>query len=49
MADKRHENEKDAQLESFRVDDKGKYMTTNQGLRVSEDELSLTAGVRGPT
>lgn len=49
MTDKRNENEKDAQLESFRVDDKGKYMTTNQGLRVSEDELSLTAGVRGPT
>ncbi|SPT94683.1 KatE2 [Bacillus subtilis] len=24
-------------------------MTTNQGLRVSEDEHSLKAGVRGPT
>ncbi|KZE37739.1 catalase [Bhargavaea cecembensis] len=47
-----HENEmnsKDEQLESFRVDDKGKAMTTNQGLKVSEDEFSLKAGVRGPT
>ncbi|MBO1912740.1 catalase, partial [Microvirga sp. 3-52] len=29
--------------------DKGKRMTTNQGLKVSEDENSLKAGVRGPT
>ncbi|MFS0674554.1 catalase [Ornithinibacillus sp. 179-J 7C1 HS] len=49
MTDKRKENEKNEQLDMFRVDDKGKYMTTNQGLKVSEDELSLTAGVRGPT
>ncbi|WP_010097308.1 catalase [Ornithinibacillus scapharcae] len=49
MADKRNSNEKDEQLDVFRVVDKGKYMTTNQGLKVSEDELSLTAGVRGPT
>ena len=27
----------------------GAKMTTNQGLRVSEDEHSLKAGVRGPT
>lgn len=49
MTDKQKENEKDEQLEIFRVDDEGKYMTTNQGVKVSEDELSLTAGVRGPT
>lgn len=49
MTDKRKPNEKDEQLDIFRVVDKGKYMTTNQGLKVSEDELSLTAGVRGPT
>ena len=42
-------NSKDEQLESFRVDDKGKTLTTNQGLKVSEDEFSLKAGVRGPT
>lgn len=40
---------KDKQLDEFRVDDKGKKMTTNQGLRVSEDEFSLKAGERGPT
>lgn len=43
------ENSKDRQLEQFRVDDKGKKLTTNQGLKVSNDEESLKAGVRGPT
>lgn len=43
------DNLKDEQLEEFRVDHKGKNMTTNQGLRVSEDEHSLKAGERGPT
>ncbi|KZR57698.1 catalase [Pseudobacillus badius] len=42
-------NAKDEQLEQFRVDHKGKKMTTNQGLRVSDDEHSLKAGGRGPT
>ncbi|WP_337018814.1 catalase [Oceanobacillus massiliensis] len=42
-------NSKNEQLEQFRVDDRGKKMTTNQGLRVSEDEFSLKAGDRGPT
>ncbi|MED0666867.1 catalase [Bacillus badius] len=42
-------NAKDEQLEQFRVDHKGKKMTTNQGLRVSDDEHSLKAGSRGPT
>lgn len=42
-------NSKDEQLEAFRVDDKGEKLTTNQGLKVSEDEFSLKAGVRGPT
>jgi catalase len=44
-----NENRKDRQLDKFRVVDKGKRMTTNQGLKVSEDENSLKAGVRGPT
>ncbi|ASN03941.1 catalase [Virgibacillus necropolis] len=48
MNDK-HNNEKNEQLERFRTDDKGKKMTTNQGLKVSEDEFSLKAGERGPT
>ncbi len=42
-------NSKDEQLEQFRVDDRGKKLTTNQGLKVSNDEFSLKAGVRGPT
>lgn len=43
------QNKKDQQLESFRVEDEGKKLTTNQGLKVSEDEFSLKAGERGPT
>src|SRR5690606_35960205 len=42
-------NSKDEQLEQFRVDDRDQKMTTNQGVKVSEDEFSLKAGVRGPT
>jgi len=49
MSENSNENKKDEQLEQFKVDDANKKMTTNQGLRVSEDELSLTAGERGPT
>jgi hypothetical protein len=44
-----NENSKNEQLEQFRVKDEGKQMTTNQGLKVSEDEFSLKAGERGPT
>lgn len=44
-----NENSKQEQLEQFRVNDANKKMTTNQGLKVSEDGLSLTAGERGPT
>lgn len=40
---------KEQQLEQFRVNNDGKKMTTNQGLKVSNDEDSLKAGVRGPT
>ena len=51
MSDKRkiNENSKDEQLEFFRVDDQGKKLTTNQGLKMAEDEFSLKAGERGPT
>lgn len=45
----RPQNEKDEQLEQYRTLDKGQKLTTNQGLKVSEDEFSLKAGVRGPT
>ncbi|MCJ7840944.1 catalase [Lederbergia sp. NSJ-179] len=51
MSDERkiNENSKDEQLELFRVVDKGKKLTTNQGLKMAEDEFSLKAGERGPT
>lgn len=44
-----NENSKNEQLEPFRSDDRDKHLTTNQGLKVSEDEFSLKAGSRGPT
>ncbi|MGE7762028.1 catalase [Peribacillus sp. NPDC097895] len=44
-----NEHSKNRQLAQYRVDDNGKKMTTNQGLRISEDEHSLKAGTRGPT
>ncbi|MCQ6557119.1 catalase [Paenibacillus mendelii] len=40
---------KDKQLKAFTVESTGEKLTTNQGLRVSEDEHSLKAGERGPT
>lgn len=46
---KPNNNRKQEQLEQFRVKDEGRKLTTNQGLRVSEDEFSLKAGDRGPT
>lgn len=51
MSDERkvNGNSKNEQLEQFRVDDQGQKMTTNQGLKVSEDEFSLKADERGPT
>jgi catalase len=42
-------NLKNQQLDQFRVDDKGTNLTTNQGLKMAEDEFSLKAGERGPT
>ncbi len=42
-------NSKKEQLEQFTSDDRDKQMTTNQGVKVEEDEFSLKAGERGPT
>ncbi|MGM9925858.1 MAG: catalase [Bacillus sp. (in: firmicutes)] len=42
-------NKKQAQLDQHRVDNQGQKLTTNQGVRVTEDEHSLKAGDRGPT
>ncbi|WP_332646219.1 catalase [Lysinibacillus sp. 54212] len=54
MNEKSHHNneeldKKEQQLESFKVDNYGKKMTTNQGVKISNDEDSLKAGLRGPT
>ena len=49
LDNKVNENSKNEQLEQFRAVDKDKAMTTNHGLKVSEDEFSLKAGDRGPT
>jgi catalase len=43
------ESAKDRQLDSFRRDPEGQYLTTNQGVRVHHDDDSLKAGPRGPT
>ncbi|KAL0487276.1 catalase [Acrasis kona] len=42
------QNEKLDQLKTF-TQDQGDYLTTNQGLLVSDDQNSLKAGPRGPT
>ncbi|MHC8517472.1 catalase [Sporosarcina sp. ITBMC105] len=42
-------NRKIQQLKPYTVNNYGKKMTTNQGVKVSDDENSLKAGVRGPT
>lgn len=44
-----HEQSKHDQLDAFREDADGTYLTTNQGVRVSDTDNSLTAGERGPT
>jgi catalase len=44
------ENKKTAQLKNFTIHNEQKAgLTTNQGLKMSEDEFSLKAGLRGPT
>lgn len=43
------ENRKDEQLDQYRVNNDGRKLTTNQGLRVTDDEHSLKVGERGPT
>ncbi|WP_226681779.1 catalase [Sutcliffiella horikoshii] len=49
MSKKVDQQSKHDQLDKYRVEDEGKTMTTNQGVKVSEDEFSLKAGERGPT
>ena len=40
---------KQQQLDALRKNNDGTAMTTNSGMKVSEDEHSLTVGDRGPT
>jgi catalase len=42
-------NTKQRQLDEARVDPRGTALTTEQGVRVSHDDDSLSAGERGPT
>lgn len=43
------DNAKQKDLETNKVDNKGKAFTTNKGLKMAEDEFSLKVGRRGPT
>ncbi|OBI45287.1 catalase HPII [Mycobacterium kyorinense] len=47
MAD--NENEKQQQLDQYRVDRSSGYLTTQQGVRVDHTDDALSAGARGPT
>src|SRR4051794_13667544 len=42
-------NAKDADLEKDRESGQGEFLTTNQGVRINDDQNSLKAGQRGPT
>jgi catalase len=42
-------HDKEHDLEKFREDSTGEYLTTNQGLRIHDDQNSLKAGARGPS
>ena len=42
-------NDKTASLEPFTSDDNNTALTTNQGLKISDNQNSLRAGERGPT
>lgn len=44
-----NKNKKDEQLEHYRVTNKGKPMTTNQSVHLTNDEETLKAGERGPS
>lgn len=43
------EKSKDEQLEKVREDPEREFLTTNQGVRVNNTDISLKAGERGPT
>jgi catalase len=43
------DNDKQKDLKANKVDNKNKAFTTNKGLKIAEDGISLKAGDRGPT
>ncbi len=42
-------NQKDKDLAMFQEDATEEYLTTNQGLRINDDQNSLKSGERGPS
>jgi len=46
---KDEKNDKDKDLAKFKEDAAEEYLTTNQGLRINDDQNSLKAGERGPS
>ena len=40
---------KEAQLEQFTEDAEGQFLTSNQGVRINDNQNSLRGGSRGPT
>lgn len=44
-----NQNSKQDQLDHFRISNKDKPLTRKQGLKISNDENNLKAGIRGPT
>ena len=40
---------KKEQLGKFTTDNQGEFLTTDQGLKINDDQNSLKAGERGPT
>jgi catalase len=42
-------DDKTHDLDQFREDSMGEYLTTNQGVRINDDQNSLKAGARGPS
>jgi catalase len=43
------ENEKTEQLQQFKNDGEDQFLTSNQGLRISDNQNTLKAGARGPS
>ena len=46
---KKEQSAKTADLSAFHEDGEGQHLTTNQGLRINDDQNSLKAGERGPS